>query len=110
MGTIINIFVSAVALYGGASLLSGVKINSFVQAIIVALVIGLLNVTLGILLKIVTLGILSLGIFRLLLDAILIQVADNFLDGFEVKNFWWALALAAIVAVISSILDGFVMV
>ena len=54
--------------------------KNFVQAIIVALVIAVLNVTLGLLLKIVTLGLLSLGIFTLLLDALLIQVADFFLD------------------------------
>ena len=106
MSTIISILITAAAFYAGASLLSGVTIKSFLQAIIVAVLIAILNVTLGIVLKIVTLGILSLGIFTLLLDAILIQVADYFLDGFEVKNFWWALLLALVVAVIDGILGG----
>lgn len=104
MDFIITILVNAAAFYLGAKLLDGVRIDSFVEAIILALVIGLLNVTLGVVLKIVTLGILSLGIFTLLLDAILIQVADHFLSGFKVRNFWWALGLAAVVA----FLDGLI--
>ena len=103
METILDIIINATAFYLGAQLLEGVTIKNFVHAILVAIAVAILNVTLGLLLKIVTLGLLSLGIFTLLLDAILIQVADYFLDGLKVKNFWWALALAAIVA----ILDGF---
>ena len=103
MDWIISVLVSAAAFFLGAKFLRGVTITDFVHAIIVALVIGLLNVTLGVFLKIITLGILSLGVFTLLLDAILIQVADYFLKGLEVKNFWWALALAVIVAVFDAV-------
>ena len=103
MDWIIPILVNAAAFFIGAKLLRGVEISSFVHAIIVAVVIAVLNVTLGIVLKVVTLGILSLGIFILLLDAILIQVADYFLKGLSVKNFWWALALAAVVAIVGRI-------
>jgi len=39
------------------------------------------------------------------LDAILIQVADYFLKDFEVKNFWWALGLAAVVSFVSGFLN-----
>ncbi len=106
METIVQVIITAVAFFVGAQFLKGVYIKSFVQAIIVAIVIGILNYTLGTLLKIVTLGILSLGIFTWLLDAILIQVADFFLEGFEVKNFWWALGLAAVVSIVSGLLSG----
>lgn len=104
MEIIITLLINAVAFYAGASLLKGVHIRSFGQAIILAIIIAILNVTLGVVLKIVTLGILSVGIFTLLLDAILIQVADYFLKGFDVKNFWWALLLAVVTAVIHSVL------
>ena len=105
---IINILVSGVAFMIGAHFLSGVKIQSFVQAIIVAVLVCVLDFTLGNFLRIVTLGILSLGIFNWLLNAILIQVADWFLPKFEVKNFWWALALAAIVSISSGIMSSIV--
>ena len=103
MELVINILISAVAFFIGAQLLSGVTVKNFLSAILVAVVIGVLNITLGVALKIVTLGLLSIGIFTLLLDAILILVADWFLDGFKVKNFWWALGLAAIVAIIDGV-------
>lgn len=106
METIITILVNAIALFLGARLLSGVTIGNFVSAIVVAIVIAILNVSLGVLLKIITLGLLSVGVFTLLLDAILIQVADYFLKDFKVKNFWWALALAAVVAVINAVIGS----
>lgn len=98
MAFIISALISAAAFYLGARLLSGVTISDFKQAIIVALAIAFLNMTLGLALTVMTLGILSLGVFKFVLSAILIQVADYFLDGLSVKNFWWALALAFTVA------------
>lgn len=106
MGLIIDLIIAAVAFLAGAYLLKGVSIKNIPQAFIVAIVVALLDVTLGTILKIATLGILSLWIFNWLLNAILIQVADWFLPGFKVKNFWWALALAAIVSISSALLDG----
>lgn len=108
METILNILVAGTSFYIGGLLLSGVKMKSFLQCIIVAILVGFLDLTLGTVLKIVTLGILSLGIFTWFLNAILIQVADWFLPGFEVKNFWWALGLAAIVSISSAILGGII--
>ncbi len=90
-------------------LLSGVQLKNFWHCIVVAVVVAFLDVTLGTLLKIASLGLLSLGIFSWLLNAILIQVADWFLKGFYVKNFWWALGLAGIVSIVGSILRGVVM-
>ena len=83
MELVINILISAVAFFVGAQLLSGVTIKNFISAIFVAVVIGVLNITLGVALKIVTLGLLSIGIFTLLLDAILILVADWFFGRFQ---------------------------
>jgi len=103
---IISLLVAAVAFYVGALLLSGVQMKSFVESLIVAVLVAVLDFTLGNVLKIVTLGILSLGIFTWLLNAILIQVADWFLPGFEVKNFWWALALAAVVSIATGLISG----
>lgn len=107
METIINVLIGGAAFMIGASILSGVKIQSFGQAICVAIVVALLDFTLGTFLKIVTLGVLSLGVFTWFLNAILIQVADWFLPKFEVKNFWWALGLAAIVSISTSVLTSF---
>ena len=108
MDTVINILVAGGSFYIGGKLLKGVEMENFVQCIIVALLVGFLDFTLGTVLKIVSLGILSFGVFTWFLNAILIQIADYFLPGFKVENFWWALALAAIVSIACSILTGIV--
>jgi len=106
MEWIVGILTCTVAFYVGGKLLAGVELKNFAQCISVAVVVAILDVTLGNVLRIVTLGILSLGIFNWLLNAILIQVADWFLPGFKVKNFWWALGLAAVVSITSALIDG----
>ena len=103
MDLVINILINAVAFYLGAMFLSGVTIKNFLSAILVAIVVGVLNITLGIALKFITLGLLSFGVFTFLLDAIIILVADWYLKDFDVKNFWWALALAFVVSVVNAV-------
>lgn len=106
MDTLINVLIAAAAFFIGGKLLSGVEMKDFLQCIIVALVVGFLDITLGTFLKIITLGLLSFSVFTWFLNAILILVADWFLPGFKVKNFWWALGLAAIVSIASGFLSG----
>jgi putative membrane protein len=106
MDTLINVLIAGASFYIGGKLLSGVEMKDFLQCILVALVVGLLDYTLGTFLKIITLGLLSFSIFTWFLNAILILIADWFLPGFKVKNFWWALGLAAIVSIATSLLSG----
>ncbi len=105
MNTIACILLNSVAFFLAAKFLSGVYLRNFTQAIIVGVAVAILNVTLGLVLKIATIGILSLGIFKLLMDAIMIQAADYFLPDFEVKNFWWALLLALMVSIIEGVMS-----
>jgi len=63
MDTVINILVAGGSFYIGGKLLKGVEMENFVQCIIVALLVGFLDFTLGTVLKIVSLGILSFGVF-----------------------------------------------
>lgn len=106
MNLVLRILISALGIFVGSQVLDGVKSKNYGSAIIVSLVVAFLGATVGFLLKILTLGILAIGLFSLVLDAILLLMADWFLDDFEVRNFWWALALAAIVAVVEMVLKG----
>ena len=99
----IDIIIAALAFLLGSYILSGVEIKNFWQALIVALLVAVLDFTVGNFLKIITLGLLSWGIFNWLLNAVIIMIADWFLNEFKVKNFWWALILAAVVSIVSSI-------
>ena len=106
MNAVIRILITALGIFLGSQFLKGVESRSYVYSLLVAIVVAVLSVTVGLALKVITLGILTLGIFSLLLDAILFQIADWFLKDFNIKNFWWAIALAAIVAVTEMVLAG----
>jgi putative membrane protein len=108
MSWIIEFLICAAAFLGGAQLLRGVHIESYVQALMVVVVVAVLDMTLGTVLKIVTLGILSLGVFNWFLNALLIQVADWFLPEFKVDNFWWALGLAGFVSIATGVAGYFI--
>jgi putative membrane protein len=93
---------NAVALLIVAHFVQGFEISSFVSALIAVVIIGLLNATLGLLLKFVTLplGILSFGLFFLLINAVILKLSSHFVPGFEVDTykaaFLGALALAVL--------------
>ncbi|HUB19255.1 MAG TPA: phage holin family protein [Acidobacteriaceae bacterium] len=88
----------AVALLITAHVVPGFHVRSLAAALIAVLVIGLLNVTLGLLLKIVTLplGILTLGLFFLVINAFILKLAGNVVPGFYVST-WVAALIGALV-------------
>ncbi len=91
---------SAIALILVSQLVPGFVVRGLGPALIAALVIGLLNATLGLLLKIVTfpLTILTLGIFLLVINGMMILLASSVVPGFRVYGivpaFWGAVVLA----------------
>ncbi len=93
---------SAVILMIVADLVKGFVISSWVSAMIAVVVIGLLNATFGLLLKLITLplGILSFGLFFLIINAVMLKFASVFVPGFQVQTFaaafWGALALTVL--------------
>lgn len=103
---LLKILVNALVLMGGAYLLRGVTIQSFGTALLLAVVLALLNATVGSILDFVTapINFITLGLFSLVIDAFIIKIADWFLTGFRVKGFLWALLLAAIVAIANALL------
>lgn len=103
MNFILHILINAGILLGMTYILPTVTIKSYTTAIVVALVIGLLNATVGFVLSffmnVVTLGLLSF-IVHLFVTAVMIKIADIIFNDFEVKGF----APAAIIAVVMAIL------
>jgi len=91
---------SAIALLIVSRLVRGFVVNGLGPALIAAVVIGLLNATLGLLLKIITfpLSILTLGLFLLVINGLMILLASGVVPGFKVYGlvpaFWGAVALA----------------
>lgn len=80
---------SAAALYVVTLVIPGVHVGSVTAALIAAIVIGLVNATLGSLLKMLTLpiGCLTLGISGLLINGLMFLLAAKIVDGFHVTGF-----------------------
>ena len=102
---IITALINAVAVWFGAQLLRGVTVSDFYRALIIGLVVALLNASLGSFLDWISTPVrwITLGLFSLVVDAIVLMIADYFLKGLTIKNFWWALALAVVVGVVNSL-------
>jgi putative membrane protein len=100
---------NAVALLVVAHFVQGFEISSFVSALIAVIVIGLLNATLGLLLKIITLplGILTFGIFFLVVNAVILYFSAKFVPGFAVTTFKAAFLGALALAVIHMLFGFF---
>lgn len=109
MGLIINWLVSAAAIFISAYILEGVSVDSFVTALIVALVLGVINAFIKPILLFFTLpiNILTLGLFTLVINAVLIQLTAFIVEGFSVDNFVWALLFSLVLTVINYLLHLF---
>jgi putative membrane protein len=98
---------NAVALLIVAYLLPGINVASFGSALIAALVLGLLNTLVKPVLILLTLPItvVTLGLFLLVLNALVFWFAGSILKGFEVAGFWWAVLGALVYSVVSGLLS-----
>jgi putative membrane protein len=99
---------SAVAVLFTAQILPGVEVSGIVDALLVALVLSFLNTFLKPVLLILTIPVtlLTFGLFLLVINAIIIVVADALLDGFNVDGFGWALLFSLILSVINALLQS----
>lgn len=98
---------NAIALLIVAYLLPGITVASFGAALIAALVLGLLNTLVKPVLILLTLPItvVTLGLFLLVLNALVFWFAGSILKGFQVAGFWWALIGAIVYSLISGLLS-----
>jgi putative membrane protein len=105
MKTVLKVLLTAVAVVLLSKLLNGVSVDGYVTAIIVAAVLGLLNIFVKPLLVLFTLPatILTLGLFLFVINACIILLADKLVDGFDVSSFWTALLFSILLTILQSI-------
>ena len=104
MRLIINWLLSAVALVIVAHVVPGIHLTGgFVSLLWAAAIIGLVNATLGLLLKIVTfpLTVLTLGIFWLVINALMLEFASAFSPGFHIDGFLPAFLGAIVLSLVN---------
>ena len=106
MNIVLRIIISAVVAFGLSYILNGVHIQSFVTALILAIVLGLLNVIVKPILIILTLPItlFTFGLFLFVINALIILLAAKFVNGFRVDGFWWALLFSLLLSILTSFL------
>jgi len=105
MKLILRILLSAFAVLLLAHFLPGVTVASYTTAIIVAIVLSLLNFIVKPILTILTLPVtgLTLGLFLLVINGIIILIADHFINGFTVQSIGWAIIFSLLLSVLQSI-------
>ena len=107
MSGIIRFFLSGVAVLLTSYLLNGVHVRDYWYALLTAAVLSLANVIVRPILILLTIPItfITLGLFLLVINALIILLVDYFTPGFSVDNFWWALAFSLIMAIFNSFFD-----
>ena len=107
MGFIVKILLTGVAALLAAYLLPGVQIDGFGAALILAVVLALLNAVVRPILVILTIPVtvLTLGLFLLVINALIILLADYLIGGFDVDGFLWALIFSLVLSLIEAVPD-----
>lgn len=110
MGILIRLLINALAVLITAYILqSGVRVNSFVDAVVVAVVLGIINAFIKPIVTILTLPInlLTLGIFSFILNGLFVLLVSRIVPGFEVAGFWWAVLFSVVLSLVSALLGMF---
>jgi putative membrane protein len=102
---------SALAVWIVAHVVPGISVTGPLAALIAALAIGLINATLGLLIKILTfpLTLLTLGLFWFVINALMLKLAAALVPGFQVRGFEAAFLGAILLSVVSALLQWMVM-
>ena len=108
MTILVQWFLYALALLIVSRIVPGFHVSGLWPALIAALVIGLLNATVGLFLKVVTfpLTILTLGLFLLVINGLMILLASNIVRGFTVRGFFPAFWGAAVLALLGMLIKA----
>ena len=109
-GMLIRFAFAAGGLWGASQLIPGISVDGVGSLLAAALILGVINAILRPVLILLTLPItiVTLGLFLLVINALIIMIAGAWVKGFVVDGFWWALIFSILLSVISSILEKIV--
>lgn len=109
MNILINLLLSTLAVIISAYVLPGVHVSSFLTAMVVAIVLGILNAVIKPLLVLLTLPItiMTLGLFTFIINGIVILLVSSLVPGFQVDGFGWAILFSIVLSLVSYIISSF---
>lgn len=107
MNTIINLLIKSLAVFIAAYLIPGINVESFFTAVVVAVVLGLINTLIKPIIIILTLpiNIMTLGIFTLVINGLLIILTSKIVPGFFVSGFWAAISFSIVLFIVNWFLN-----
>lgn len=105
---ILKFLLTAVLVYGLSHLLPGVVLNGVGSAAVLVIVLGILNATIKPILKILSfpINVLTLGLFSLVINVIIIKLADYLMTSFSVNGFLNALLFSLGLALVNTLVDA----
>ena len=100
-----KLIVTALAVIISTYILPGVYIDGPITAVIVAAVLSFMNAIVKPIFIVLTIPftIVTLGLFLLVINAVIILITDAIIPGFSVDGFWYALIFSLVVSLISSV-------
>jgi putative membrane protein len=106
MGLLVRLLLTAVSVMIVAYLIPGVAVDGLLSAVIVAVVFGVVNATLGLALKILTfpLSVVTLGLFWFVINALMLLFVSRLVPGFSINGFWAAFLGAILLSVVNTVL------
>lgn len=108
MNLLLRLLVTAVVAYFLSQVLPGIHFDGFSGAIIFAIVLGILNLTIKPILQILgfPITVITLGLFYLIINALVILIADYFVNSMKVDGFLWAFIFSIILSLVTSLFSG----
>ncbi|MBI5019082.1 phage holin family protein [Candidatus Gottesmanbacteria bacterium] len=108
MHMLIQLLINALAFYITAYILPGVTISGYTSLFVIAIIWGILSVVIKPLLIILTLPItiLTLGLFTLVINAVLLLITSNIVPGFHIEGFGTAVIAVIVLSIVNSFLNA----
>ena len=106
MHLLISLLINTIAIVITAAVLPGVHLDGVMPALITAIVLGVINMFIKPIIILITLPltILTLGLFILVINSLVILLAAAIVPGFTVDGFWWALIFSVVLWIVNSVL------
>ncbi|MBW7674945.1 phage holin family protein [Chryseobacterium chendengshani] len=110
MNLLFRLLITAIVAFLLTKLLPGVHFDGFSTAIIFAVVLALLNLIVKPILNLfgLPLTIITLGFFALVINALIILIADYFINSMVVDGFWWAFLFSILLSLITSLANSMI--
>ena len=108
IGMIGTLLINTLSIFAVSYILTGIHVDSIMTALVLAVIMAVLNITVKPLLVIITipLTLLTFGLFLLVVNVLVLYVAEMLIGGFSIDGFWWALLFSVLVTFVNGVLFG----